>query len=273
MKHTETDENSVLNIELERSITPLTHIKSTGVLLKNNNNRLPLASKDNNRHQNFLNTKRNSLKRHASNSNIQNLSDNKLKKYNSSLGVNFPTLSKTKSLVLKDVETEEEEDNDNILAIKLRNKLKSNIEGEEEQSSGLLNGLMSQGDIDNVDNEPFDIEFIPEKIPELPHIPNGHNPFKDQELLKLSKYESPFIRDNNNSDDETDSETNILPLNLCIPISKSISTNSDEFLLDQMGYNFESNVSSDNINEIEFCLSEEYHGKGLNNNELESLVD
>ncbi|AET39368.1 securin Ecym_4305 [Eremothecium cymbalariae DBVPG len=311
MKKHEDKENIPTGSEPSGSIVPRTPMhqlkRSTSNVHLKNNSRLPLASKDRNRSQSGFNLKQqlvqghvgggvmvgqNKSKRPASNSFVKNMPDSKLKKYGSVLGVNYPHLTKTKSLVLKDASDgsqdngEESDDYDdeegNPLAAKLRSRLTSGVEDENEDdgSSGLLLGgglkkLIKLHESDNQDTEEVpQIETAPEKVPELEHIPNGYEQFEDEEIVKLATYTSPFLRFADREEDDSDStegERLLIPLDFGgideSPSKKQELMATQENIIANKTIVDELGTQAD---EIQFSFD---IGKGLSSNELQSLLD
>ncbi|CDO96249.1 unnamed protein product [Kluyveromyces dobzhanskii CBS 2104] len=242
--------------------TPINQMKRTESLVRGK--RRPLASKDNNRAQSILSVKNNGailgnsghpLKRPASNL-TKNMPENKLKKYGSVLGMNS-FMPRTKSLVLKDTElnetsgAEDEDDEEDDLPV-FANGPTANLGF----GSGLKALIKQKGD-------ELNIEYAPKRQSELPHVPNGYEPFDKESIEKLKHHRSPFQVDPLPFDtEERDPEL----INLVSP--------DDTFDSPIECYNGRHSTKADSDDEsITIDFGEEYKGQGLSTVELNSLLD
>lgn len=298
-------------------------LKST-MLLKNHNltnlktvspqkklsNRLPLASKDNNRSNSFIcqQQKQISLKKQKStliyNNKINHLKNGnpndlkKLKKYGSVLGYNsFP---KVKSLVLKDIpdngnEDEDEDEDDNLLSMKLRNALDnkqptSNLikfdngnmanKSDEEELGLFSNGkglkeLIREKNATTKQNDDLDLEFTSKQGQEILYVPTGHLFLDENDMLKLNTYNSPYIIEIGNTS-SYDIGNELLSL-------IQLDSDDDDSLIEPQ---LTSAINNDDTNKVNFHLNQNqttdmdilsieppYDGNGLEPNELEDLLD
>lgn len=258
--------------------TPLNQVKRSDSMIRGN--RRPLASKDNNRTQSMLSVKNNAvgshvdhtLKRPASNL-VKNMPENKLKKYGSVLGMNS-FMPRTKSLVLKDTELnerseeEEEEENDeeDLPLFSTVNKTGLGL--------GFGSGLKAL--IKEKEDE-LQIEYAPKRQEELPHVPNGYEPFDQESIEKLKNHKSPFQvdplhfdKDEYNIDNDLGTEPQLLSIESPKDDIISPYKHSGDYHNQHSSTTME--LASDNES-ITIDLGEEYKGNGLNISELNSLLD
>ncbi|AMD18921.1 HBR020Cp [Eremothecium sinecaudum] len=303
MNNQDNNENLVASTSTSSSLNPRTPVHQLKKVTSNlipRSSRLPLAAKDKNRSQRGYNVKQkhlkcqitgntqNASKKPPSKNFCHNIPESKLKKYGSVLGIPYQNLTKTKSLVLKDASdgVESEDDDVNPLAVKLKSRLISNVdqENEEVESSGLLaeGGLRkliklhSSCDEDSEEDIP-QIETTSKKIPELRHIPNGYEEFKDDSITKLATYNSPFIRLAGDTSDNESSEDEDEAISLDFGTIEGSPSLEDEIMPRKL-HNLASNSvikdgnkdSEDADAKFEFDFEV---GEGLNSKEMQSLLD
>ncbi|AAS54572.1 AGR083Wp [Eremothecium gossypii ATCC 10895] len=273
--------------------TPIHQLKrSSSNLAGRNSTRMPLASKDRNQSQGVFGLKTSGAggaggaqaqsKRPASSSIAKNMPDSKLKKYGSVLGVGYGSLAKAKSLVLKDTSDcesaneESEEEEGNPLAAKLKSRLCSAEEGgnEDDGSSGLLLGeaLSQLAAAGETQEDVPPVEYAPEKLPELPHVPNGYESLKSADLAKLAKYHSPFLRFGDKEDEENtepgDSQQ-LIPLEFGALDDSQSSSDEDDATSNGAALGAIA-LSQEEPDEVQFEFAV---GEGLDSKDLHSLLD
>lgn len=254
--------------------------------------RLPLASKDNNRanstvlqqqHQPALKRdislykKRKPFERVPLGPNDQLLANpRRLKKYGSVLGYNG--LPKIKSLVLKDLgpneeqeedDEEDDEDEDHLLRLKLRDALNQS-DGDKEVGglfgkTGGLQQLIRDSKKDDDEYEDREIEYCPPKVEPLPYIPDGHIPLLKSDIDKLKTFQSPYLVEDECSKSSEETDSCFLDLELIessvedegMPETNTLTVNQHD-----------ATVLGRDILELE----PRYAGEGLSVNELNDLV-
>lgn len=256
--------------------------------------RLPLASKDNNRGGNFalhqasqpfkrdnsLYKKRKPFERAPLGPNEQLLANpRRLKKYGSVLGYNG--LPKMKSLVLKDVgqsdeqddeeeeEEDDDEDDDRLLRSKLRDAL-NRSDGAKEVGglfgkTGGLQRLIRDSKKVEEDEEDREIEYGPPKHQPLPYVPDGHIPLVQDDVEKLKTFRSPYLIEDECSRSSEETESGFLDL------EHFESSEEDEGMPDRNTYS-ETPHTQPLLRHDILELEPRYAGEGLSTNELNDLV-
>ncbi|EDO18211.1 hypothetical protein Kpol_543p41 [Vanderwaltozyma polyspora DSM 70294] len=252
--------------------------------------RLPLASKDNNRSNSFLNNSNVNLNFNINNNNNNNnnninnnnikkqhifqqnksgilADDRKLKKYGSVLGYN--ALPKVKSLVLKDI-SDNEDDDDDLLSLKLRDSMNKKSINTNKSNSGI--GLLSGGNLQQLirdaNEDVREIEHKSNAFPDKEYIPDDHLPFDENDIAKLKTFNSPFKLEQSNSDDEEDSSELLLLANT----SDDEGTHNDKITTNK-NLSINNKPNSKDVIPADILDIEPSYGEGLDSNDLEDLLD
>ncbi|CCE61261.1 hypothetical protein TPHA_0A01780 [Tetrapisispora phaffii CBS 4417] len=283
----------------------------------NNNiklNRLPLASKDNNnsRRSNSFILQNNKLVLNKQLSLLNNnQTSNKLRKYGSILGVNNngnntnKTLNPVKSLILKDIpdngnenDDDDDDDDDNIITLNLKNALQSKKEpllnqlknakknsysDSEEEEIGLFgkgNGLQKLISQSMNHKTKIEAEIIPEietksaAYPDLSYSPEGYIPFNNEDIKKLNTFKSPYsnlnVNDSLLADHNNNNNSGLLELE---NVGSSDDDDDNNLLnISNIQDGRGSRQTNDNETFIDFEIQPSYND-GLDANELENLLD
>lgn len=262
-------------------------VKRTSPMRKVQQGRPPLASKDKNRSTGFLlqlqKQQSGSLKRDDSLSKKRNTNGldgqlltnpRRLKKYGSVLGYN--AIPKMKSLVLKDVDREgeqdddepDDEDEDHVLRLKLRNAI-DRPDNDGEEVGGLFNksGLQqlvrdSKKDEDNWEDR--EIEYGPQRHDPIPYIPDGHVSLSPEDLTKLKTFRSPYLIEDELAQSDEEAQGGFLPL------EEISSIDEDERIDEQQApANRRPEISTQDDT---FEIKPDYSGEGLSAKDLSDLL-
>lgn len=217
--------------------------------------RLPLASKDHNKSGAW-----GPLKKRQPILQGDILSNSrKLKKYGSVLGYN--ELPRTKSLVLKDGEDEDDEEEGEI-----QKKLRDAMSRREESNEGLSDSGLSK----LVREAKDEIEFAPHKVEELKYVPDGVSLLGDGELAKLKTVNLGMWNDED--EDENVNESEDETVDGLLPLKQIKSYGSEREEMEGNTYNDERHrlepAETQAFNEADL----DYRGDGLNAEELEELL-
>lgn len=259
------------------------------------NSRLALASKDRNRLQNVFHVKQQILQGQGgnlsskgeentsrwkdSNNLVKNIPENKLKKNVSVPNVSYLNSTKSNFLILKDAgdKAESGEEDINRLGAKLKSRSISSLEEESEESgskevdgSGGLKKLHRF--LDDRSDGLSDIEYAPKRHPELPHVPNGHEEFSNDDIDKIAGFQSNLaMLDEDSSEGETGANEQGLPIDF-ESIDGSTALEEEQAKIGHESFNklrvFAQDPDFQSKLEFEFNV-----GEGLTSEEMQSLLD
>lgn len=244
------------NILKPEESTPKKKAKSVSPIREQR--RLPLASKDHNRSGAAGPAK----KRQPTPQGELLSNPKKLKKYGSVLG--YTDLPRTKSLVLKDGDDEDEEEEGS----ELHNKLQDAIKRGEDSSEG-LGGLAKL-----VQDIKDDVEYAPQKLPPLEYEPDGHTRWEDKDIEKLKtvdlRVREDQDRDEPNEPKElSENDEGLLPL-ISVDSNNEGLNESEREDIPSKGHGIHPFPKLEAFEEDKVAAS--YRGEGLSAQELEDLL-
>ncbi|CCF56846.1 hypothetical protein KAFR_0B05510 [Kazachstania africana CBS 2517] len=237
-------------------ISPLKRLQQQG--------KLPLQSKNGNKSNSIL---------------ISHKGNNtRIKKYGSILGLENPgnfKLPKTKSLILKDNESSESEEEDGLLNRKLKEALSRSQNDEDREGDGSV-GLFAkeafQNHISNDDDSEIDIINGKEKDVELSYIPDHYEVIAADEIEKLKQVNLGTRFKSSASSGLNDNDSTIQFLEL-----EHVSDSDTEENIDP-SYNGVNRIgkNSTKSKSIDFDITEEigtkYAGSGLDDDDIEAML-
>lgn len=270
--------------KLKLPATPLHLLKRSNSIINKNNKskrlsplkrggRLPLASKDNNLKSNSFIFKKNNTNTYNNNNNSNENNNNnniQLSKYPSIVGnqSNKNGLPRMRSLVLKDIDSSEEDDDDDL---GMGDKLKLLMNSGTGNNLGIttnhgLNSFIKEK------NQEEEIEYRSEPVPELEHIPVGYEKFNNDDISKLKEVNLRIYGDleseQDNDAEEQDSNdlislTIVSPNSTLQPASPLVSPETTQ----------PPQLSNNEIEEEDEIHIIPTYTTGLTNDELSDLLD